>query len=419
LRLNISEAINKGVQSNMELRSESAKVNQALADIDRVHGEFGPRIEGKAGLGPTTKATGNALSSRTQSNRWGAIFLGQLEFTQPIFTWGRKTDYLRAADLGVVVRREDLRLREIELRYQIKEAYYGSLYAGSLLDFIREGKKDIEAVESELAKKIGKEDRFRLDILQSQILGKEAEVERAHKVALAGLALRVGAKTGEEIAPAEDWIENAERKIEPVEHYLKLARAEKPEYRQLEAGITAKKALASAEWKASLPVLALLARYDFAYTAAREDQQSIYAYDPFNQDNFVVGLGVKWDIQWGLPAAKAAKFSAEAVELEAKQSYAQDGLSLLVRKAWLELIEAEAKLKASRDGAKAAKKWLAHSLIGVSSGLGDVRKIVDAYQARAATLKDSYEAIFEHHLAWARLSQAVGVEVDPLILERI
>lgn len=417
VRLSLEQALARGFSQNMELKAESAKVEQAIADIDRVYGEFGPHIQGTAGLGPITKTTGNALHSQEDSSKWGAAFLGRLEFTQPIYAWNRKSDYLTAARHGKIVSEEDVRLKKNGLRYSIKESYYGTLYTLSLLDFIREGKKDIERVETDLGKKITKEDRFKLEILRSQIELKEAEVVKAYELARASLALRVGAKLEEEILPQEEWIEESERKIEPFEHYLAIARREKPEFRQLEAGIVAKKALASAEWKGQLPVLAVLAKYDFAKTAIRQDQQSVFAYDPYNQDIFVMGIGFKWDFQWGLQNAKASKYSAEALELEAKQAYATTGLAVLVKKAWLELNEAEAKMKSARAGSKAAKKWLANAMMGVSSGLGDVKKIVDAYQARALTLKDFYEAIFRHHMAWAELSQVVGIEVDPFVKE--
>lgn len=414
VRITLSEALERGKKSNGEILSELQKVEQAKADIARVDGEFGPKIEGTAGLGPMTAARGNALNSIESRNDIGAVFLGSLELTQPIFTWGRKAAYQNAAEHGRLVSVEGVRAREIEVSYQIKEAYYGALYALSLKDFIKGGLEDLEKVEKEM-KKITKEDKFRLEIFRAQVEGKAAEVDKGLALARAALRLRTGSK--EAIEPKEEWIEAEEREHKDLQSYIAMARVERPEFRQLEAGIVAKSELARAERKGDLPVVAILAKYDFAYTSKRENQSSVFAYDPYNQDSMVFGLGLKWNFQWGLQTAKADKYAAEAVELEAKGNYANAGIPVAVEKAWQELLEAETKLGSALKANKAAKRWLSGAMMGAGSGLGDARKIVDAYQARALTQKDYLEAVYRHHMAWAELSRAVGREVDPLLAQ--
>jgi hypothetical protein len=126
-------------------------------------------------------------------------------------------------------------------------------------------------------------------------------------------------------------------------------------------------------------------------------------------------VGLKLDFQWQLAQAKSGKLAAEALELEAKQGFAYQGIELEVRKAYLEVQEAESRLSAAKKGYSSGKKWLTKEIISYSSGLSGSGGLAEAYGARAETTKSYYEAVHLHHMAWASLSKAVGKEVDPVM----
>ena len=89
---------------------------------------------------------------------------------------------------------------------------------------------------------------------------------------------------------------------------------------------------------------------------------------------------------------------------------------LEVKRAYWDLEEANTRLNATTAANRASKKLLSQELMAYGSGLGGkVEDIATAYGARAEAVKGYYEAIYQQHLAWARLSHAVGQEVDPLL----
>ena len=77
----------------------------------------------------------------------------------------------------------------------------------------------------------------------------------------------------------------------------------------------------------------------------------------------------------------------------------------------------EKKVKYLKRAKKFAKKWLSRVVMAISMGLLSSEKIVDAYGARALTFKNYFEAIFEHHMAWSKLSKAIGQEIDPILIK--
>ena len=415
-KLALKDALTRASERNAELRSQRLQVNQAEADLGRARGEFGPRLEGLLGIGPITKAQGNATFVIEDKDTWGRTLFGKISFTQPLYTWGRKSDYETAAKAGIRVKEADNTLKENELHYEVKEAFYGYQLANSLRDFIAGGKQELlKAVEKRHTKKKDPaKDDFRLEIFLHEVESREAEVTKYFELAKEGFALRVGATRGT-VLPKEEWLLPEPRERKPVEHYVELARQKRPEFRQLIDGILAKSSLARAEQKAIIPIFGLMASYEAAETNVRSPQPGVFSYDPYNHKTTSAGVGFKWDFQWELSNAKAAKYRAEAEELELKETYAQAGIETEVRKTYLELVEAETRLKAATEAYKTGKKWLTGEAISYGSGLSGAQGLVEAYGARAETAKGYFEALYRFDMALAALSKAVGTEVDPIL----
>jgi outer membrane protein len=320
---------------------------------------------------------------------------------------------------GVLVKEAELSGKEEDVRFEVKEAYYGFQFANSLRDFIEGGKSELEkALEKRGNPRRGQrrdpKEGYRLEIFLSEVQSREAEVRKYLELAREGLALRLGAERGA-VQVADEWLIPESRERRPVEEYVRLAREGRSEFRQLSEGIFAKRSLAKAEKKALLPALVFLASYEMADTNVRPHQPGVFAYDPYNKETWALGLGFKLDFQWTLQDAKAAKLRAEALELEAREAFAGRGIETEVRKAYLEVEEAETRLAAARTAYNTGKKWLTGEVIGYSSGLRGSQGLVEAYGARAETTKSYFEAVYRHHMAWAALSKAVGQEVDPAL----
>ncbi|NUM88818.1 MAG: TolC family protein [Bdellovibrionales bacterium] len=413
--LELRDAISRALERNGELRAQKKTELQAEADRDRAAGEFGWKLTGLAAVAPITKAEGNATFAQENKSTIGRTYIGKFEFLQPLYTFGRKQDYVAAAERGILVKAGDTLLREAEVRYQVKEAFWGYQAAASFLDQISDGRKDVDKIREDRGMKRSQQDGYRLDILAEQLRAKEAEARKLLTLARGGFSLRIGA--GDDAAvPKNDWISAAPRELKPLDHYLRLARENRAEFRQIELGIEAKHLLARAEKKSLLPVVALGAQYEFADTNVRTAQPGPFAWDPYNREALSVGLGLKVDFQWDLAQAKSARYRAEAEELEAKLPWAQEGLLLEVKRAYWDVEAATARLEAATNAYKTGKKWINREMAAFSAGLGRSERLVQAWGARAETVKEYLEAIYGHHMAWAAMSRAVGREVDPLLL---
>jgi outer membrane protein TolC len=413
--ISLSDAIGRALQQNGELKAQRLQEKQAAADVDRVGGEFGPRLEALVGIGPITQAYGDSTKVVEDKTKFGRMILGQFTFTYPLYTWSRKSDYEKAAEAGVRVKVAESKLKENDVRFAVKEAYYGYQFANSMRDFIQSGKAELAKALEGKKKKAGEKEDFKMQIFFTQVQSREAEVQKFYDLAIEGLALRMGAPRGT-VTPKDAWLSPEVRELKPVEHYVALAGG-RPEFRQLSEGIFAKRSLAKGERKALLPMFALLAGFDGANTNVRNRQPGPFVFDPYNRQQWSLGVGFKLDFQWSLAHAKADRLNAEAEELEAKDIFAHQGIETEVRKAYLELVEAETRLKAAKEGYNTGKKWLTGEAMNYGSGLSSsgTKGLVEAFGARAETTKDYFEAVHRYQMAWATLSKVVGSEVDPLL----
>ncbi len=414
-KVSLEKLLIEARKNNSELKALSFKTEAAFWDTKRAKREFYPKIQAQSGAGPIPRATGNALSSSEDKNVWGATYFGSIETVWPVYTWGRRDAAMNAAAFGQKVAEQDERIKEGEIRFNLKKSYYGALMASSLLSFVKEVEEEAKGVLENFEKENrSKKDRYRINILLSQVRSKKSEILSQYETALSAMALYSGIGDGK-ILPREQGLEPVSRKLKSLEYYREIMRGFRPEIKKLMFGIEAKNSLAVFEKRAILPVFGFMGKYTFARTNVRQKQTSTFAYDPYNGYNLIFGVGLKWDFDFGVSSAKGAKLESEAMELVETKLYADDGLALLVKKAWLQVRSAQETLEASEEALSTGKKWLRSVVSQTNLGLADSKEIADAYEARASTLKNYYEAIFNHHMAWAQLSLEVGKEVDPIL----
>lgn len=413
--LSIKEALSLAMKNNLEIKAEEFKRNIALTDIDLIKGETSTKVTATAGVGPINGKRGNYLGY-TDTNTWGAEWIASIEAKIPLYIWGRGDNLKTAATLNSEIQDQDRVKKQNEITFKVKEAFYGLQYTLSLYEFVKETEKDLsDAVKMIEEKKGKKEDLLRLEVFKYQVEEKRLEIEKSMKIAKMGLAFYLGLPKDQDFKIDREWIEFDERELKPVEFYSDLLMKNYPDLIKVSKGIEAKGNLLTSEKKSELPVVGALLKYDYAHTDQRTAQKNPFIVDTYNHSDVAVGLGLTWDLDFGVKKSKQDKLNFEIAELRSKEHFAKEGLNTLLSKAYYDLETSEKKSKALLKAYKSAKKWLSNVQTSVGLGLAPAKDIIDAYTTRALVYKDYYESIYNNHLAWGHLSEAVGTEVDPLL----
>ena len=176
--VSLKEAIDLALKNNLEIKTESFKSPIAATDLTLIRGELFPKINATAGVGPINGKKGSPTAYQ-DTNTWGAEWIASIEAKIPLYVWGRGDDLRQAAQLNTEINQLDVTKKQNEIVFKLKEAYFGWQYALSLLDFVTETQKDLEAAISAIEEKKNgkKEDVLRLEVFKYQVQEKRIEKE--------------------------------------------------------------------------------------------------------------------------------------------------------------------------------------------------------------------------------------------------
>jgi hypothetical protein len=250
--------------------------------------------------------------------------------------------------------------------------------------------------------------------LGADVTGIDAS-EKNIKVARMGVLFYIGENNQMDLENERQWIEMDQRELKDFDYYAKILNEDYPDLIKLKKGINAKTDLLSSEKKSELPKFGAIVKYDYAQTNQRNAQKNPFVNDPYNRNDLRAGVGFTWDMDFGIKKSKQDRLNLEIAELQSKNHFAKSGLNILLQKSYIEVDEAEKKSQALHKAYRSAKKWMSNIGTSVALGLTPPKEIIDAYTTRALVYKDYYESIYKYQMAWAKLSEAVGTEVDPLL----
>ena len=230
--------------------------------------------------------------------------------------------------MNVEINQLDVTKKQNEIIFKLKEAYYGWQYALSLLDFVSETQKDLDqAIKALEDKKSKKEEILRLEVFKYQIEEKKIEIEKTVKLAQMGVGFYIGQNLlpdrSSAISNEREWIEIDLRDLREFDYYLDLMKANYPDILKVGKGIQAKSDLLTSEKKSERPSFGALIKYDYAKTNQRTAQKNPFAYDPYNRSDVAVGVGITWDIDFGVKESKIDKLVLEIAERNVRKRRTQ------------------------------------------------------------------------------------------------
>ncbi|MEW6056069.1 MAG: TolC family protein [Bdellovibrionota bacterium] len=416
----LKEALDLAAKNNLNQAVSQTLIDQAAAREKQARAAGFPKVIGTAILSPIYRETGDALRSERDLDSWGIWLQSSVTILQPVFAWGKLSSLREAAARGSDVAKAQFRKDLDQLAYDVKGLFYGAILTEQLYRFLDDGKKDVEEIlgkadEDQKKKRpsIAKRDYYRLKIFAAEAKFRFEEAKKLRTLARHALSLQLGFDPNEQTIPQDTTLTAIPDAPPSEEQLIALMVQNRPELAQVTNGIAAKRALLEAEKTNKFPIFFVGGMLTFGYSNMRERQQSAYAFDPYNRSTGGVGAGVQWTWDFATTLANEALLQAEIDELERKELYAKTGFRLELKKVLADMAEAQSRLEASRDAFTIGKKWLVSETMGYSIGVSEIKNLIDAYLARAKTVKDHWEAIYKVNMTWAELTRAVGTEVTP------
>lgn len=425
--LTLDAAVQRALQHDPRIAEREKLVDAARAIIDEALGHRGLMISANAFVGMTTAKEGNIFEPGSNNvlrhdaydvdgvSDWEML---QFQIIKPLYTFGKIDNYARAAQGQADVKRGDLRLRRGQTELEVKRAYYGYLTARDVRQMLEDVEKRVTSAQGVVKRGLASNDAnasesdlFQLESGEAQLRKFILQAQAVEATAGQGLRLLVGIPDNEPLDLADAHIAPVATTLESgksLPQLQQLALKERPETAQVEAGLRARRALVAAKRSEAYPDVYAGVVGVVSYASQRADQKNPFLYDPFHQYGATPVLGIRWNWQGAVNSAQVANAQAELDALDAKSSFAQQGIPFEVAESYNEVKSLKETVSALDKGSEAARRWMVASYADFEAGVGEGEKVMRALQAYALNRADYLRAVNDYNMAAAKLALVTG-----------
>jgi outer membrane protein len=430
--LTLEESIQRAINNNPEIKEAQIQVKISEAKLDEVKANRFPQIELIDILGPSPGAKGgdNSFNSATnpgftasctQRTPCGIGIFDRVDITliQPLYTFGKFTNGKEAAAGGMKVDESRAEQKASEIILKVHEYYYGFLLARDLQALVQDikeklgsAKEKVERLIDEDSKSVDETDLLKLNTFGGVVERYLNEADKSVDLAHNALGMTIGLGKTDEFEVADTHLKPVDQPLFDLDVYIEKAKLFRPEFTQLREGLRARQALINVAKSDYYPTFFAAGLFSYAVSSNRDYLQNPYVYDPFQHLQTAAVLGLKWDINFGITSAKVESARAEHEKLLETKAFAEAGIPLQVRKAYLEAVEASKNIKATEESYTSARKWMVSAVANFDLGIGEPKDISEALRSYAENRAENYKAIYNYNLALANLDHMTGEDTQ-------
>ncbi|HEY5760498.1 MAG TPA: TolC family protein [Steroidobacter sp.] len=404
----LSDAWQMGLSRNMEFAAVTAETESARAAESAARAERWPSLTAAASYTQFDSApeldivaAGMALQAPIFPGQNYAAGGVQLKF--PLYTGGRISSQIGAAQKTTASAADSEAAARSSLRLGIAKAYVDVLRSQRLLRAAESSVTSLRAHAGDVKVMVERELVTRSDLLAAQVAlanSEQLRVQADNGVALAYASYNRLLGEPSERTPELDMTLPVQRALgeQPLDDLLRGALSSRTEITALSARAEALSLQSDAQRAMLMPQLELSGGYSY-FENEILDQQSFAA----------VGIGVSWNLFDGgviRNRSESLRRAGRAAQHRLDDLRAQ--VQLDVRRAWLDVRSAQARIAALREARSQAEENLRISRELYSGGLGTNTQVLDAVTLQIAATSNHDNAVLDEALALLTLERAIG-----------
>jgi len=421
--LTLEQAIDRAMHYDPRISEREKLVAAARGMLQEALGNDDLIYDVNAFTGLVTQLDGGFFNPSTMDPRsdrydWNGVTTWstvQFSLIKPLYTFGKIENYADAARENIKIKGEDVQLQRANTIVDVSRAYYGYLTARDTRylfeDVSKRLDKAITLVRRWLESDSGgvrQSDLYALLSGQGLIDNYLRQAEGVESVALAGLHLLTG-------IDKDEPIEVAERRLEPLakpEQSLEVLQARalklRPEMKQLEAGLKARRSLVAAKEAEKMPNVYAGIAGMAAYSPGRDRLDNPYISDPFNDYGATPLVGIKWQWASGAQAARVVQAQAELDALVEKSSFARRGIPFEVAEQYHQVLAYAEAVEKLKYAARSARRWMVSSYADFEAGIEDADYALTAFQGYVLTYSEYLKTVNDYNMHVVRLRYVTG-----------
>ncbi len=431
ISLSLDEAIELALSSDPRIEEKRAFVRKAEGLLDEAEGSGGFRYGVDSFLAIATGVDGGFYDGGAESctalpctprddtydfNDGYSLWAGlTFSIVKPLATFGRLENYQKAAQQNILIKQQDVELQRDSIRLTVVKAYYGYLAARDGRFLLEDtGKRLNSALElvnqwlDEDKGNVSLSDRYALESGIGLVQSYLADAKGIEAIAMDGLKLLTGLQS--------DTIELKDRRLRPlplpeqtVEEWVALALDNRPEFRQVEAGLSARRALVEATRADKKPIVFAGVAGSLSFAPGRDRLDNPQIHDLYNHTALSPVVGMRWEWEPGAHPARVGQAQAELEALIHKASFARQGIPFQVREQYHLVQSKFESIAAMKSSAQSARRWMIAAYTDFEAGLEEADKILTAMQVYVVAYAEYLKIVNDFNNHVFKLKSVSGV----------
>ena len=337
------------------------------------------------------------------------------QIVYPFSTLGKTKAYADAASNNIKIQSAEVTLQRSKTYSDVVRAYYGYLASEDAAAMFDDARKRVESVIAFVEDGIEKgeshvrqSDLFALQTGLGLLNRYHAEASALNKIAYAGLKLLTGVTGDGQLALADKRLEALPLPEKSLQDLQQLAMEQRPEIEQVEAGLSARRALVNAKQAEKYPNFYTGIVGSVSYSPDRPKLDNISIFDPFNHAGATPVVGLKWDWWSGRQSAQVTQARGEYEALLEKKNLAQIGIPFEVEEQYHQVQAYHKMVGEMYNAARSGRRWFIAALADFEAGVEKSDVVLGAFQAYVLSYTEYVKVINDYNLHVARLRVVTG-----------
>lgn len=421
--ITLDQAIERALQEDPRIEERQKLVEAARAMLQEALGSDDLIFDVNTFVGLVTKVedgfyASDGVTPRSDKYDWhGLTSWSSVQFSiiKPLYTFGKIENYADAAKGNIEVKKGDVQLQRSNTILDVNRAYYGYLAARDTRylfeDVIARLDKAIDLVEKWLKtgnNGIRQSDLYALQSGKALINKFLSQAIAVENIALDGLKVLTNVGMDGDLEVADRHIKPIDPPSMSLKELSNEALINRPEIKQLEAGLDARRALVAAKRAEKLPNIYAGIAGAAAYSPDRARLDNPFIYDPFNDYGATPLIGIQWKWASGVQQAKVAQARAELDALIEKSSFAQRGIPFEVAEQYHHVQAFNDAVKELASGSRSARRWMIASYADFEAGIEEAENVLTAFQGYVLIHSDYLSTVNDFNMHVVRLRYVTG-----------
>jgi outer membrane protein len=403
----LDAGIKEAMENNWSVKAKEEKVSESAYAEKEAKADMLPQLSTSytyyhLGTVPSIEALGSSLEMSDQNN-----YSWQTTIKQPVFTGYALTSARELARLGIDQSKVAVELLKLDLALKVKEAYFNILKADKAVG-VQQSAVDSLSSHLEVAKNFYDVGMIPVnDVLKAEVELANAKhdlIKIQNDTRLARMSFNVLlSRPVDESLEIEDILLFTQETPD-YQQALNKAMKARPEIKSLDLTddqIDRQIAIAKSKYYPEVTASA-------SYTKAG-DTLNVSGSNFSLARQWQVGIGISWTFwDWNKTRSTVRQNETMKRELSETRKAVEDGIKLEVKKAILDLKEAEEKIPAAKKAVAQGEENLRVSEERYKSQVTTSTEVLDAQTLLSQARMNFYSALYDHNLARAGLLRAVG-----------